>query len=159
MRRRWRSTSARTACLVAAVALAGCARPPNIRVGASPSASPPPSPAPPETSPPIPSQAPPAAEPSLDYSSYYACSATAKKPALPSTERQTIHVRSNLPSARVTVTATYGTVKQPVTATTDAQGKADIIFKTLPNIRSGTPVHVAIDVAPSTHCSTSFSVG
>jgi hypothetical protein len=159
MKPRWRSTSGRAACLVAAVALAGCARPPDIRVGAFPSASPSASPSPRETSPPTPSAAPPAAEPSLDYSSYYACSATVRKPTLPSTERQTIHVRSNLPSAQVTVTATYGRVKQPVTATTDAQGRADIIFKTLPNIRSGTPVQVAIVVAPSTHCSTSFSIG
>jgi hypothetical protein len=97
--------------------------------------------------------------PSLDYSTYYACSVTARKPSLPSGDRQTVHVRSNLPAARVTVTSTYGTLKQTVTATTDSQGRVDIVFKTLQGIRTGTPVQVAIDVAPSTHCSTSFSIG
>jgi hypothetical protein len=82
-----------------------------------------------------------------------------KKPSLPSTDRQTVHVRSNLPSARVAITAAYGPLKQAVTATTDPQGRVDVVFKTLQNVRMGTPVQVTVDVGPSTHCSTSFSVG
>jgi hypothetical protein len=145
--------------LAAVVALGGCARPAEIRAGALPAASPSAA-APPVagTLPASPSPAPPSAEPSLDYSSYYACSATVKKASLPPADRQTVHVRSNLPSARVTVTAVYGTLRQPVGATTDARGRVDVVFKTLGNVRAGTPVQVTVDVAPSTHCSTSFSV-
>jgi hypothetical protein len=154
-RRRWVPV---WVCLLGATALTGCARPPEIKVGTSPGAPPSPSP-PPAPAASSPSPAPPTAEPSLDYSSYYACSATVKKPSLPAGERQTVRVRSTLPSARVTVTATYGRVKQPLSGTTDARGEVDIVFKTLPTIRAGTPVEVAVDVVPSTHCSTSFTVG
>jgi hypothetical protein len=59
----------------------------------------------------------------------------------------------------VTAVAVYGAATQPLAGTTDAEGRAEIGFRILSGVRSGTAVRVDITVAPSTRCSTGFSVG
>lgn len=155
-----RGAAAVAASVAAALALTGCNReaPPLIDVTPSPArgsptpaASPPASPAPPATPSPSPSP--------LDTSAYNQCRASVTRPSPPSGGRQTIRVRAVVPGAAVVVALSYGSRTQSLTATTDPEGRADILFRTLEGIRPGTTVQVDVTVASSGRCSTTFTVG
>lgn len=147
-----------TVLLIAALALAACSQRPEIVVRESPDASPSPS-DPSPSAPADPASPSPAPTASIDYSAYNVCSASVTRPAPPAGGRQTLRIRSNLAGAKVTAVAVYGAATQSLAGTTDAEGRTEIGFRILGGVRSGTAVRVDISVAPSTHCSTGFSVG
>jgi hypothetical protein len=156
-----RSAPACAACLAAVVALTGCNRPPPPLIEPGPAtpssepSQPAASPAPAASVEPSPSPSP---EP-LDTSAYNRCEATLTRPSPPSGGRQTVKVKSAVPSGPVKVTLTYGRRSQSLTGTTDPQGKAEILFRTLEGTSSGTPVQVDVAVGSSGRCSTRFTVG
>ncbi|MGH2721679.1 MAG: hypothetical protein ACRDJO_08755, partial [Actinomycetota bacterium] len=139
--------------------LTGCARgaPPLIDVTPSPTAGSPTPAASPSASPAPPATPSPSA--SLDTSAYNQCQASVTRPSPPSGGRQTIRIRTVVPGAPVSVTLSYGGRTQSLTGTTDPGGRADILFRTLEGIRSGTTVQVDVTVASSGRCSTTFMVG